>query len=153
MKSLEILTQSILPIALHGINPRTAMGTTAWNKMKKEKQALADHHCMACGEYVAHVAGNYLECHEVYDFDIANHTATIKDYVCLCKDCHNYIHQGRLRMLLQEGTITLKEYERIINRGNKLLERSNLKKIDLPSNELEYSNWKMIYNGKILEEK
>ncbi len=40
MKNVSILSHTILPVALHGKNPRTIMGETEWNKVKKEKQKL-----------------------------------------------------------------------------------------------------------------
>lgn len=64
--NFSILTQSPLPKSIHGINPRTIMGENAWNKLKKQKQIEANYHCMCCGDYVAHIPGDYLECHEVY---------------------------------------------------------------------------------------
>jgi hypothetical protein len=81
MHNVDILAQTILPVALHGINPRTIMGDVAWNVIKKRAQQKANRHCMACGRFVAHKPGDWLECHEVYDFDLEKKEATIKNYV------------------------------------------------------------------------
>jgi len=148
MRDVSLLSQTILPLSLHGVNPRKIMRTSEWNKIKKEKQALANHHCMCCGEYVSHVPGDWLECHEVYDIDLKNREFMLMDIVCLCKKCHAFIHQGRLGVLLSEGKVSREYYDEIIERGNKLLHDSNIEKRDLSSDEITNPNWCLVYNGK-----
>ena len=143
----EVLTQTILPFALHGINPRTIMGQYKWNKIKKEAQSIANHHCQACGRYVEHIPGDWLECHEEYNIDMKNHVFSIKNFICLCKECHNYIHQGRLRMLLLDGTIDEEYYNKIISHGESILKEHGLSKKDLPKDEIENPEWKLEYDG------
>lgn len=111
------LTQSILPFSLHGINPRTIMGDQEWNKIKKQKQKEADHHCMICGCYVPHTPNDWLECHETYDIDKNKKEFKLKDVICICHKCHSFIHSGRLEILYQENKITLDEYNEIIEKG------------------------------------
>ena len=148
MKHIEVLTQTILPKSLHGINPRTIMGQAKWDKIKKAKLLEADHHCMACDEYVPHVAGNYLECHEVYTIDLEKKEFQLADIVCLCKRCHEYIHRARLKRLVAEGVITQEYYDSVIERGNALLHANNLVKNDLPKNEINNPDWYLLYEGK-----
>ena len=148
MNNYEILAQTVLPKSLHGINPRTIMGQAKWNKLKKEKLAEADHHCMACGEFVPHVPGNYLECHEVYQIDMDKKEFKLADIICLCKKCHDYIHMGRLQMLVKEGTVTPEYYNEVVKRGDTLLKVHNLKKQNLPFDEINNPDWYLLYEGK-----
>ena len=146
--NLEILTQTVLPKSIHGISPRKIMGDAEWNKIKKEKQKIANHHCMCCGEYVSHKPGDYLECHEIYNINIEKKECELKDVVCICHKCHEYIHLGRLQMLLKEGKITHEYYLEIFNRGNNLLKSFGLKKNNLPVDEINNPDWVLIYNNK-----
>lgn len=148
MKNIKILTQTVLPKSIHNINPRTIMGTVAWNKIKKEKQKLANHHCMCCDEFVPHVPGNYLQCHEVYDIDMGKRQFRLVDIVCICGKCHDFIHLGRLQMLLKEGKISREYYGEILERGNKLLKENGLKRENLPLAEINNPSWCLVYNGK-----
>lgn len=148
MEKIKILAQSPLPKVIHGINPRNIMGDKAWNKIKKEKQTVANHHCMICNEYVPHIPGNYLECHEVYDVDISNHIYELVDIVCICRKCHEYIHFGRLQMLLKEGKITYEYYQEIMDRGDNILSQYNLKKEIFDIKEINNTEWRLKYNGK-----
>lgn len=148
MTNVEILAHTILPISLHGTNPRTIMGESKWKKIKKEKQKEANHHCMCCGDHVAHIPGDWLECHEIYDIDMDKREFRIRDLVCLCKKCHDYIHQGRLRKLLAKGEITKEYYIEVIRRGDKLLADNNLVKNDLSAKEIRNPDWYLLYEGK-----
>ena len=147
-ESVEILTQTILPFSLHGINPRTIMGEKEWDKVKHQVQKESLHECMCCGRYIRHIPGDWIETHEIYDFDINKKEAKLIGFVGLCNECHSYIHQGRLRILLMQGRISTDEYQRIIHHGNQLLQQFGLVKKDLPSEEIENSAWYLLYNGE-----
>ena len=147
-ESVEILTQTILPFSLHGINPRTIMGEAEWNKVKHQVQKASYHECQCCGRYIRHVPGDWIETHEMYNIDIEKHEFQLLGFVGLCNECHSYIHQGRLRLLLLGGQISKQEYLRIIEHGNELLKRFGLTKKDLPPWEIENSDWYLLYNGK-----
>ena len=148
MKNLEILAQTILPICLHGVNPRTIMGKHSWDTVKKQTQQLANNHCMICEKFVAHKPGDWLECHEHYEFDCEQLEATLKCFVCICSDCHHFIHQGRLRCLVQEGKVSKTECDRIIERGDSMLASAGLSKNDLPNEYIMNPHWTLLYNGK-----
>lgn len=146
MNNYEILAQTVLPKSLHGINPRTIMGQAKWNKLRQEKLAEADHHCMACGEFVPD--NHLLDCHEVYQIDMDKKEFKLVDIVCLCKKCHDYIHMGRLQMLMGQGLIAREYYNEVMMRGDELLESQNLKKQNLPFDEINNPNWYLLYDGK-----
>ncbi len=146
--NIEILAQSILPLSIHGVNPRKIMGDYKWKQIKKEKQKEADHHCMCCGEYVEHVPGNYLECHELYDIDLENREFRFKDVVCICKKCHQFIHSARTKCLVEEGEITQEYFNEIMERGNNLLMINGLEKKDLSQKEIKNPKWVLVYENK-----
>lgn len=146
--NVEILTQSILPFSIYGVNPRKIMGEYRWKQIKKEKQELADHHCMCCGEYVEHVPGDYLECHELYDIDLKKREFRLKDIVCICKKCHQFIHSGRTERLVGEGEITQEYFNEIMDRGNNLLSINGLEKDNLPFREISNPKWVLVYENK-----
>jgi len=148
-ESVGVLTQTILPFSLHGVNPRTIMGEEEWQKVKKETQKQADHHCMCCGRSVQHIPGDWVETHEMYSIDTEKHVFELSGFVGLCNDCHSYIHQGRLRILVAEGKMRMSEYTRIIEHGDKLLDMFGLSKHDLPGSEIENPEWRLLYNGEL----
>ena len=83
-----------IPRPLHGVNPRTLLGASTWDRMRKMCYARADDTCEICGckpENLRHRHG-----HEVYDIDYANGVAKFDRVCCLCAKCHlGCIHTGR----------------------------------------------------------
>lgn len=116
---IAILLDTQIPPILHYNNPRTHLGKTNWTKVSKKVQEIANKHCMACNDFVPHVPGNYIECHELYTYK--DNRMLLYGVVGICTKCHNYIHNGRLNMLYREGKITQEYQNSIIERGNKLL--------------------------------
>lgn len=93
-----LLTMPNVPFPLQGLAPRTIMGMTAWNKLRKECYEAADNHCEICGVKCGTKRGepNMRQAHEVYDYDFTTYTATFVRAVCLCRKCHTgFIHSGR----------------------------------------------------------
>ena len=146
--SVQILTQSVLPHSLHGINPRGIMGASKWNKVKKEVQSKSGKKCMCCGRDIKHVPGDWIETHEVYHFNQEKREAELLDFVGLCHECHSYIHRGFLNIQLLQGNITKEQYMRIIQHGESLLQSFGLTKNELPAEEITNPNWYLLYNGQ-----
>jgi hypothetical protein len=140
-----ILTHPNIPKPLHGVNPRTIMGEEMW----KEYSALLRKnvmYCQACG--TSKFISGAFDCHEIYKINYTAGTSTFIRCVVICKDCHNFIHSGRLKSLLDEGKITEFEYWRIIKRGNAILKKHNIRKAMPSNNCAEWKDWKLIYQGK-----
>ena len=146
--SVQILTQSVLPHSLHGINPRGIMGASKWNKVKKEVQNKSGKKCMCCGRDIKHVPGDWIEIHEAYHFNQEKREAELLDFVGLCHECHSYIHRGFLNIQLLQGNITKEQYMRIIQHGESLLQSFGLTKNELPAEEITNPNWYLLYNGQ-----
>lgn len=123
----EILTQPNIPKPLHGVNPRTVMGSSWWNKVRQEAYARYDFHCHACGVHKSSIGGKRksLECHEEYSIDYARGRAVFTGTVALCPDCHRFIHSGRLFALWDKGQIGSEYANRILIRGLRILDQAN----------------------------
>jgi hypothetical protein len=165
----EILMMPTIPVALHGISPRTINGDTWWNKTRKEVYNSTDNHCICCGKSKENASLKRLEAHEYYNIDYNKFEVSLIEIVPLCHYCHNFIHSGRLSMIIGSEK---SEYQvkQILEHGFKILSENNLKcfpftlefgkilgcntynvqsyNINLNSN-LTDLDWKFIYNGKI----
>ena len=141
-----ILTHPNIPKPLHGVNPRTIMGEEMWQELSSlvRKDVM---YCQACGSSRFISKGGF-ECHEVYNIQYSAGISTFIRYVVICKDCHNFIHEGRLSSLVEANKITRHEYWRIIKRGNAILKKHGLYKKRPSRIHTEWSSWKLIYQGK-----
>jgi hypothetical protein len=68
----------------------------------------------------------WLEAHEYYDIDYENGRVEIKELVALCHYCHNFIHSGRLQMIMGKDK-TEEEVVEILEHGFKILAKNKLK--------------------------
>lgn len=118
----ELLLLPNIPKPLHGINPRTVLGSGWWNKERQEAYASTNYHCEACGTHKSQVQGRkILEGHEVYHTDYRRGKLTYVRTTPLCPWCHKYIHDGRLFWLLDTGQITHYHYSKVLRHGDKVL--------------------------------
>lgn len=145
----ELLTHPNIPKPLHGLNPRSLLGQEWWDKQRREAAAKEDYHCWACG-----VRGKdakyhqWLEGHESYVYDYEKGVATLKEIVSLCHSCHNFIHSGRLRILLRKGSISEEKVMDILNHGRAILREYGLTPISPPDQIADWSQWVLIIDGK-----
>lgn len=118
----ELLLEPPLPEPLHGLAPRTIKGRAWWDKHRKAAYARMDDCCHACGVHKSRALyRRSLEGHESYEIDWENGRMELREIVALCHCCHNYIHSGRLRILLDTGKIDTVKYNRIIEHGNSIV--------------------------------
>lgn len=88
-----LLTMGNIARPLHLLAPRTIMGMTSWNKMRKECYEACDYTCEACG---TKCEKGKCHSHEMYDVDYENCIARFNRVVGLCPICHvGFIHSGR----------------------------------------------------------
>lgn len=97
----EILMHPNIPKPLHEVNPRNIMGQAKWDEIRKEAYASTNYHCIACGVHKSEAKGHqWLEAHEFYNIDYHAGRVEIDRIIPLCHYCHNFIHSGRLSMIL-----------------------------------------------------
>jgi len=116
----SILLCPSIPPPLHGLNPRTIMGKTWWDKERKKAYRKHDGCCMACGKKAK------LEAHEMYRYEYKNKRAWLYEIVAVCVDCHLFIHYGRTNILAQTGRLDKKRFKKIIQDKMELLKEHDM---------------------------
>lgn len=91
-----------IPRPLHGVNPRTLLGASTWNRMRRRCYAEANDTCEICGYKPENLRQRHG--HEVYEIDYAHGTAKFVKVFCVCSMCHlGCIHTGRALTLWKHG--------------------------------------------------
>ncbi len=54
-----------------------------------------------------------------------------------------------MRILVNQGTLKPEEYERVIKRGDQLLEEAGLAKIRMPKHLVTDPGWQLEFNGRL----
>ena len=158
----KLLGQANVPKPLHGINPRTIMGATAWKNVRSVSLRTTPY-CTACGKETP-----FLDLHEDYNIDYKKGIMSLNQYVTLCRDCHQFIHSGLLLNFMAQKKISVPEGKRILKHGLAICKEHNVKvfsgtfnlanklKIDTkgiqawkpPSSRVPWENWRLVFNNK-----
>ena len=157
----EILLHPNIPKPLHGIAPRTLMKASRWNDIRREAYAKNNYHCWACGVYRSYnvdklrfedESGETLDCHEFYEIDYNEKTSTLVEFVALCKNCHAYVHSGRMNSMYEKGQLDEEDCYIITQHGNRVLAEAGLnplsKIVDANTYQDEWKKWRLIVDGK-----
>jgi hypothetical protein len=90
-------------------NMRKVMTEYQWDTLRRK--VYAEHHdrCAICGSERG--PGNWLQCHEIWEYDDTNHVQTIKGFTALCEWCHHVKHIGLAGILSEEGKL---DYDRVV---------------------------------------
>jgi hypothetical protein len=116
-----LLGQGTIPKPLHGINPRTIMGASAWSKLRVN--IINDSpYCKACGKDTL-----VLDLHEDYAINYVEGSLILKQYVPLCKTCHSFIHSGLLTVLISNSDISIFKGQQIIQHGLNICRDNKIK--------------------------
>jgi hypothetical protein len=125
----ELLLHPNIPKPLHGINPRTILGQKWWNARRQLAYAEQDYHCWACGVHKTSAKYHqWLEAHEVYNIDYSTGRVEMEDICALCHSCHQYIHDGRMQKLLEQGKLSFEKYLDILAHGERIV-KAYLRKV------------------------
>jgi hypothetical protein len=104
------------------MNPRTFLGKEWWDQERRAAYAENNYHCWACGTHTADVKWRTgLEAHECYEIDMDRGVLTYKYAVALGWPCHNFIHCGRLRLLMETGKVSRRVAKQIVDSRLKIL--------------------------------
>jgi hypothetical protein len=134
-----------IPKPLHGMAPRVFLGDEWWQQEKMRAKMQTDNHCVACGVHRDDALEHqWMECHETYDINYYLGRMVYQRTIPLCHYCHNFIHAGRMEMMVEQKLMTRLKYESIIRRGNRILREAGLKK-QKPYNGLcaQWKNWRL----------
>lgn len=144
----ELLLHPNIPKPLHGMSPRVLMGDEWWDYVRHWVYNKAEYKCQCCGIGKADAKYHkWLEAHETYEYDYKDGLATVNEIVALCHSCHNYIHSGRLEILMQNGTIPYEKYDDIIHHGDAILSAYNLRKPEPPAQIADWGRWRIVIAG------
>lgn len=124
----SLLLLENVPKPCHQLNPRSVLGDAWWDRERKLAYASTNYHCEACGIHKSKI--KHLEGHEVYDIDYQKGRLTYVRTTPLCPKCHQYIHDGRLQMMLQQGQINRQHYTSVIQHGDSVLASDGLRKLN-----------------------
>lgn len=156
----EVLLCQNTPKPMHGVVPREILGSKWWNQTRQAAYKSTDFHCIACGVHKSCAKNRqWLEGHELYEVDYAKGRQVYIETIPLCHFCHNYIHDGRLQMLLQSGKLHQAKFVAIIQHGDDVLARVGLVRPNHVEREViilnqcgtiaEWSNWRLVLNNKL----
>lgn len=157
-----------IPKPLHGVSPRTIEGEEWWEKERRLTYARYDYHCIACG-VVKHEARkhHWLEAHEYWQIDYNTGICRVDSIEPLCHYCHNFIHSGRLAMILGKEKTKVEVVE-ILEHGFEILAGAKLDCFPgtwwlaerlsaytygvmpyrFPDEDIAWNEWKLLWNGK-----
>ena len=145
----DILLHPNIPKPIHGVAPRIIMGKEWWDVERKKAYKSTNYHCAACG--VSQSEAEYhtwLEAHELYEIDYARGRMVFVELVPLCHSCHNFIHSGRMEMLVQSGEMDGKKQRDILRHGEAVIKAAGLKKPEPPSKCAAWGDWRLVFNGR-----
>lgn len=145
----EILLHPNIPKPMHGLAPRTIKGDAWWDEQQQIAYAKTNYCCSACGVHKSEAKYHkWLEAHELYDMDYKNGKMIFVEIVALCHSCHNYIHSGRMQVLVRKGEMTNQKMIDITNHGDLIIKNSKLKRKEYPEGIAKWSDWRLVMDGK-----
>lgn len=85
------LAVELVPQAQWRFNLRSELRPRDWDRLRKATYAAAGHKCELCGG----VGRKHpVECHEIWQYNDANHVQTLRGLIALCPPCHEVKHFG-----------------------------------------------------------
>jgi len=142
-----------IPKPLHGVAPRVIMGRIRWDEMRHAAYAEAGFRCQACG-VEKHMAQYHpwLEAHEVYGYDYERGRLVFLRLAALCHACHNFIHDGRMQMMVEAGEMTEAMYKAILGHGKGILAKAGLlarwRRRHSHRCIIPWNGWRLVFEGK-----
>ena len=139
-----------IPKPMHGVAPRVVLGQAWWDNEREQACRSTDNHCIACG--VSKLMAQWqrwLEGHELYETNYSAGRMVYLRTVPLCHFCHNFIHSGRLRTLLERGKVTNNKYGAVIKHGDAVLKQAKLRKPKPWDGPIaEWGAWRLVIGTK-----
>ncbi len=144
----ELLLHTLMPPPLHGLAPRTVKGDKWWDEQRHAAMAKNLYKCWACNIPKTKAKKHkWLEGHESYNIDWKKGTCNLVEIVSLCHYCHNYIHQGRVRMLVEYGREKQSFLDDIIAHGDNLTAHLKRPVVPSPVDMAPWGEWVLLIDG------
>jgi len=86
------LTPHLVPKPLWGKSAANLLSRTAWDRIRADTLEVAHHTCKVCSDSSPETT---LICHELWEYDDANGTATLVGLRIQCRNCDRAVHMGR----------------------------------------------------------
>jgi hypothetical protein len=149
----SILQHPNIPKPLHGTAPRVIKGKDWWDTQRQAAYAASDYCCAACGVHKSQAQYHkWLEAHEVYRFDYPNGRAYYLGAVALCHACHNFIHSGRMEMMVRRGEMADSKRQAILKHGKKVLmdgfRAGKVCPVQTPESIAQWQDWRLVLEGQ-----
>jgi len=158
----KLLLHPNIPKPLHGVNPRSVLGKDWWDKHRQIAYAKNNYCCWACGIHKSKAKYHqWLEAHEAYNINYQKGTLHLEEIIALCYSCHNFIHSGRMNMLVIKGEMTKETMLSILMHGKTILhfngethtpqyiiDSLESRKAITTINHVEWENWRLIIDNK-----
>jgi hypothetical protein len=120
----ELLLHPPIPLAMHGVNPRSIMGPKKWDEVRRKAYETNNDCCWVCAVHRNDAVPNaWLEAHETYNINYQKLVMSLREVTALCPMCHMYIHRGRLELQVRAGKETLARYNHVMSRARAILDR------------------------------
>lgn len=144
----EILLHDLIPPPLHGLAPRTVKGGKWWDAQRHAAAAANMYKCWACNIPKTKAKKHkWLEGHESYEIDWKKGTCNLVEIVSLCHYCHNYIHQGRMRAMVECGRERQSFYEDVLKHGDRLTAHLKRPAQVSPAEMAPWGEWVLLIEG------
>jgi hypothetical protein len=90
----RVLKPAMIPIPLWNRSVCHVLGakSSAWRSIRQQVIDAVFGKCEYCPKHYDN--GKGMVCHEVWDYDDQNHTATLTDLALACRDCNFVLHPG-----------------------------------------------------------
>jgi len=145
----EILLHPNIPKPMHGLAPRVVLGQKWWDAQRRIAYAKTEYCCAACGVYTAEAKYfPWLEAHELYNINYDTGKMTFLEVVALCHSCHNYIHDGRMQILVLKCEMLSTKRKAILRHGKKILKAAGLRKPRPPIECANWNKWRLVLYGR-----
>ncbi len=144
----EILLHPNIPKPMHGLAPRTIMGSVWWDAERQKAYKSTGYTCAACGVPKADAEYHqWLEAHELYAIDYVKGRMVYMETVPLCHACHNFIHSGRMQAMVRKGEMKPEKQRHILERGLQILKAAGIQKTGPENSIADWADWRLVFNG------
>lgn len=99
------LTAELVPQTSWYSNLRNAVSRPDWDALRRRVYTESGHRCGICR------GQGRLNCHEVWEYDDAEHVQALRGFIALCDWCHHLKHIGLAGVLAGRGKL---DYDKVV---------------------------------------